>query len=1406
MRNKLTIFLLFIFGLTYAQAPLRINYQGVMRGSDGAPVISQSIGLKFAIYQGGNTTTATYNESQGTVSTNSLGLILTQIGKNGNLATINWQNGPFFLEVLVDNGSSFVSMGLQEILSVPFSMHAKTVPATYTNNLLTVGGNTFTLPPAATITPLGILNMTSTTTNSFVLDVPAPSFTSAGPVTITGTYPNLTVSSPTVPPSMTVTPSGIVNVTNTALNSVVVGVPSPTFTSVGPSSITGTYPNLTLTSPSVAPNTTVTANAVGIATVSNPGLNNFVVGVPQPIFTAVGATSITGVYPNLTVNSPAATPPTSVSANAAGIATVSSTGTNSFVVGVPQPTFTSVGPTTISGVYPNLTVTTPTIAPTTTLNQSGAVTITTLAVNRFSIGVPQSTITVSTLPGTHSVSTAGTNSFNINVPQTNITVSNLPGTTSVSTIGTNTFNINVPPGVTPVTPSVVGAGAAVVSPTTGNSFTVTVPQANVVLTQTSGVAGMTSPGTNSFNINIPPSNLTSSGIGTVTSAGTNSFNINIPQSNLTSTGIGTITSAGTNSFNINIPQTNLAGTGAATVTGAFPNYTVNAPAATPNTSLVGTGAAAVATLGINSYSVDVPQSTLTASGIATVTAIGTNSFNVNVAQTNMAAAGVATLGGAFPNYTVGVPASNIAVTTATGVISMATITANNFSLNIPPAITPTLTGTGLASVTPAGNSFTVNVPVLTYTSATAGLGSGTNSVSILQALSVTGGTLLQSGPASNTISLAAISPWRQAVGSTTLTNITDKVGIGTNAPAENLQVESATSASLSLISGATQTSEVTFGTTGNHILGRMRYNNTTNEFSLWTGATADRLFIDATGNVGMGTNLPVSKLDVAGNLRLSSSKLYLGAVGGVNSGYAGVYESAGSMGIAVFKAGAGATGFGPGGNSLDALFIKANTGEVGLGTINPIENLQVETAVNSSVSVVSGGTNTSDILFGTTATHGLGRVRYDNSSNTMSFWTNSTSRASINSSGQMIIGNNVPVLANTGLLLSRNGAFDNRLVITGGDNSNTYGGMINFAENLNHVGGMSLKLDAVWNRLIFTNDLAGASPVMAIAGYSGNSGVLIGPAYATLSPPVNGLVTQGDVGIGTATPNARLEVATSTGILAGRAQSIFYQNSGTGAAVLAESNLNGTQTGTTTLYARAFLAGWQNFPQSLGDIGVQGFGNTWGGAFSGGGTFAAPNTSVVLAGSGIAGAFMGGNVGIGTIAPTAALDVEGTMKITDGTEGANKVLTSDAAGNTTWENGSKNTGFLAYATGSQGNFGSWMQLTLGNEEFDDGNNFASNAYTAPSTGVYHFDAQVSWGTGMTVGNWSFISIYKNGSPYKYTMSPTSINYYSIDCSATVPLTAGDVITIWVVQFSSTASSTYSGGTNQFTYFSGYRLY
>jgi hypothetical protein len=56
-----------------------------------------------------------------------------------------------------------------------------------------------------------------------------------------------------------------------------------------------------------------------------------------------------------------------------------------------------------------------------------------------------------------------------------------------------------------------------------------------------------------------------------------------------------------------------------------------------------------------------------------------------------------------------------------------------------------------------------------------------------------------------------------------------------------------------------------------------------------------------------------------------------------------------------------------------------------------------------------------------------------------------------------------------------------------------------------------------------------------------------------------------------------------------------------------------------------------------------------------------------------------GNVGIGTNAPTEKLEVQGSVKIVDGTQGLGRVLTSDATGKATWKEAAVNTNKFGHA-------------------------------------------------------------------------------------------------------------------------------
>jgi len=92
---------------------------------------------------------------------------------------------------------------------------------------------------------------------------------------------------------------------------------------------------------------------------------------------------------------------------------------------------------------------------------------------------------------------------------------------------------------------------------------------------------------------------------------------------------------------------------------------------------------------------------------------------------------------------------------------------------------------------------------------------------------------------------------------------------------------------------------------------------------------------------------------------------------------------------------------------------------VGIGINNPGEKLSVFAPTNVDVSILTGSSNSAVLNFGSTATHTLGRIVYNNGNNSMSFWTASTpDRTFINNTGNVGINTNNP-----GAKLDINGDF-----------------------------------------------------------------------------------------------------------------------------------------------------------------------------------------------------------------------------------------------------------------------------------------------------------------------------------------------------------------------------------------------
>ncbi len=133
MKKINLIFLLFAPFLILAQAPEGINYQAVMRKSNGVIITNQDMSFEIQIVQGNINGVLSYSENINN-STNGQGIVDFIIGGGttitGDFSDIDWSNGPYFLKLFVDfDGSGplpFEAYGSQQLVSVPYALYAKT--------------------------------------------------------------------------------------------------------------------------------------------------------------------------------------------------------------------------------------------------------------------------------------------------------------------------------------------------------------------------------------------------------------------------------------------------------------------------------------------------------------------------------------------------------------------------------------------------------------------------------------------------------------------------------------------------------------------------------------------------------------------------------------------------------------------------------------------------------------------------------------------------------------------------------------------------------------------------------------------------------------------------------------------------------------------------------------------------------------------------------------------------------------------------------------------------------------------------------------------------------------------------------------------------------------------------------
>ncbi len=127
---NLRIIIIFFFPIfAVAQAPQKINFQSILRNSSGEVVSNSSVSLRISILSGTITGTLVYSETHDK-TTDAGGLMSLQIGggtvSSGVFGNINWGSTSHFIKLEADfsGGNSYVLLGTQELMSVPYALYA----------------------------------------------------------------------------------------------------------------------------------------------------------------------------------------------------------------------------------------------------------------------------------------------------------------------------------------------------------------------------------------------------------------------------------------------------------------------------------------------------------------------------------------------------------------------------------------------------------------------------------------------------------------------------------------------------------------------------------------------------------------------------------------------------------------------------------------------------------------------------------------------------------------------------------------------------------------------------------------------------------------------------------------------------------------------------------------------------------------------------------------------------------------------------------------------------------------------------------------------------------------------------------------------------------------------------------
>ncbi|RYD83709.1 MAG: hypothetical protein EOP53_00025 [Sphingobacteriales bacterium] len=192
-----------------------------------------------------------------------------------------------------------------------------------------------------------------------------------------------------------------------------------------------------------------------------------------------------------------------------------------------------------------------------------------------------------------------------------------------------------------------------------------------------------------------------------------------------------------------------------------------------------------------------------------------------------------------------------------------------------------------------------------------------------------------------------------------------------------------------------------------------------------------------------------------------------------------------------------------------------------------------------------------------------------------------------------------------------------------------------------------------------------------------------------------------------------------------------------------------------------------------------------------------------------------GKVGIGTVSPTALLDINGSFRLRGNGATAGDVLTSDANGNASWQAPQK-IAFYAELTADKPAVTGSQAVTNYTELTDDGAAFnpTTGLYTVPSNGFYNFTAKAHFLVDDgTTGNIAYVLRIRCNTAGRSFIEQSTCVYpvltgYGPTCQLNImrQLNAGDQVFVELLLSNSAAITIRGRSGSAATFFAGHKAH